>query len=103
MNPSPAHLDLEAPQETKDHQGLWGFRGTLDKTVKIQFPGPVEILAVQEQMESQGVLVTWGSQVQTLLFREMTGTMGTRGSTGHRVQREPRGSKDHQAFPEIQD
>lgn len=38
----------------------------LDQTAKVPFQGLLEILVVWDQMESQGIVVTWGNQVGTL-------------------------------------
>lgn len=103
VHPSPAHQDPQAPPDPKDHQGVWDLPVNLDRTVKIQSQGLVEILVVLEQMESQGVLVTWGIQVRTLRCLEMMGTMGTQGARGHGAHRDLRGPMDCQASLEIQE
>lgn len=100
---SPAHQDLQAPQDPKDHKGIWDLQVNLEQTVKVQSQGLVEILVLLERMESQGVLVTWGIRVRTLQHLVMMGTMGTQGARGQGASRDLRGPKDCQGSPEIQD
>lgn len=76
-HPSLAPQVPKVPQDPKALQVGLDFQVNLDQTVKVQSLGLREILAVLDQTESQGVLVTWGIRVRTLQYLEMRGTTGT--------------------------
>lgn len=76
--PNLAHQDPVVPLEPKDLQVGLDFPVMLDQTVKVLFQDLKESLAILDQMENQGVLVTSDFRVETLQYSEMRGTMGTR-------------------------
>lgn len=76
-HPSLAPQDPKAPKDPKALQVFLDVRVNLDQSVKVQSLGLREMLAVLDQTESQGVLVTWGIRVRTHHYLVTKGTMGT--------------------------
>lgn len=102
VHPSPGPKDLKAPQDPKDQKVMMDLQVNQDQTVRAQSLGLLEIPVVQDQMEIQGALVTWGIQDRTVPYLEMMGTTGAQGARGQREKKGLRGPEDCQAYLEIQ-
>lgn len=75
----------------------------LDQTVKVQSQVLKGIPVVLDQTEIQDVLVRWETQVKTLQYLEMMGTMGSQGVLGRRGSRVFQGQMECQVSLEIQE